>query len=142
MLQCIINTESGEPGDDLTAEAIEYCQKLGSKATKVSEIISSKDKAVYAAIQAAVSEVNKRAVSNAQKIQKWVVLEKDFSVGGGELGECWVGGRGWFYLWVLDRQHKQSLKPAALLLCCAVSQPLGGQDGLSRTSQLCLAARS
>eukprot|EP00076_Gallus_gallus_P030673 XP_015155300.1 long-chain-fatty-acid--CoA ligase ACSBG2 isoform X1 [Gallus gallus] len=85
-LKCIINTESGEPGDDLTAEAIEYCQKLGSKATKVSEIISSKDKAVYAAIQAAVSEVNKRAVSNAQKIQKWVVLEKDFSVGGGELG--------------------------------------------------------
>ncbi|XP_065601909.1 long-chain-fatty-acid--CoA ligase ACSBG2 isoform X2 [Cyrtonyx montezumae] len=85
-LKCIVNTETGEPGDDLTPEAIEYCQKLGSKATKASEIISSKDKAIYPAIQAAISEVNKRAVSNAQKIQKWVILEKDFSVGGGELG--------------------------------------------------------
>lgn len=113
--------ESGEPEDDLTAETIEYCQKLGSKATKASEIISSKDKAIYAAIQAAVSEVNKRAVSNAQKIQKWIILEKDFSVGGGELGEWGSGGTGrWSHLWVLDRQHKQSLEHTALWLwrCC------------------------
>ncbi|NXC41028.1 ACBG2 ligase, partial [Penelope pileata] len=85
-LKCTVDVESGEPGDDLTPEAVEFCQKLGSKATKVSEITSSKDKAVYAAIQAAISEVNKKAVSNAQKIQKWVVLEKDFSLFGGELG--------------------------------------------------------
>ncbi|XP_054661527.1 long-chain-fatty-acid--CoA ligase ACSBG2 isoform X2 [Grus americana] len=85
-LKCNVDVETGEPGDDLTAEAIEYCQKLGSKATKVSEIISSKDKAVYAAIQKGISAVNERAVSNAQKVQKWVLLEKDFSLFGGELG--------------------------------------------------------
>ncbi|XP_035203967.1 long-chain-fatty-acid--CoA ligase ACSBG2 isoform X1 [Oxyura jamaicensis] len=85
-LKCSIDVESGEPGDDLTPEAIEYCQKLGSKATKVSEIISSKDKAIYAAIQKGISAVNERAVSNAQKVQKWVILEKDFSLFGGELG--------------------------------------------------------
>ncbi|XP_059687700.1 long-chain-fatty-acid--CoA ligase ACSBG2 [Gavia stellata] len=85
-LKCNVDVESGEPGDDLTPEAVEYCQKLGSKATKVSEIISSKDKAVYAAIQKGISAVNEGAVSNAQKVQKWVLLEKDFSLFGGELG--------------------------------------------------------
>ncbi|NXB36336.1 ACBG2 ligase, partial [Eulacestoma nigropectus] len=85
-LKCVVDAETGEPGDDLTPEALEFCQKLGSKATKVSEIISSKDKAVYAAIQKGISAVNEGAVSNAQKVQKWLLLEKDFSLFGGELG--------------------------------------------------------
>ncbi|NWV06602.1 ACBG2 ligase, partial [Ptilonorhynchus violaceus] len=85
-LKCVVDVETGEPGDDLTPEALEYCQKLGSTATKVSEIISSKDKAIYAAIQKGISAVNEGAVSNAQRVQKWVLLEKDFSVVGGELG--------------------------------------------------------
>ncbi|NXY20577.1 ACBG2 ligase, partial [Atrichornis clamosus] len=85
-LKCVVDADTGEPGDDLTPEALEYCQKLGSKATKVSEIISSKDKAIYAAIQKGISAVNEGAVSNAQRVQKWVLLEKDFSLFGGELG--------------------------------------------------------
>lgn len=89
-LQCVVDAETGEPTDDLSPEALEFCQKLGSKATKVSEIISSKDKAIYAAIQKGISAVNEGAVSNAQKVQKWVLLEKDFSLFGGELGE-WGG---------------------------------------------------
>lgn len=93
-MQCNVDVGTGEPGDDLTPEAIEYCQKLGSKATKVSEIINSKDKAIYAAIQKGILAVNEGAVSNAQKVQKWVLLEKDFSLAGGELGEWWVGNLG------------------------------------------------
>lgn len=124
--------ESGEPGDELTAEAVEYCQKLGSKATKASEIVSSKDKAVYAAIQAAVSEVNKRAVSNAQKIQKWVILEKDFSVGGGELGEWW-GGTGRWVPPVGVGQAAQT-EPGTCSPVAVLCQPLGGQVGFSWTS--------
>ncbi|NXB68752.1 ACBG2 ligase, partial [Struthidea cinerea] len=85
-LKCVVDAETGEPGDDLTPEALEFCQKLGSKATKVSEIISSKDKVVYATIQKGISAVNEGAVSNAQKVQKWALLEKDFSLFGGELG--------------------------------------------------------
>ncbi|XP_010014394.1 PREDICTED: long-chain-fatty-acid--CoA ligase ACSBG2 [Nestor notabilis] len=85
-LKCKVNIDTGEPRDDLAPEAIEYCQRLGSKATKVSEIIRSKDKAVYAAIQKGISAVNEKATSNAQKIQKWTLLEKDFSLFGGELG--------------------------------------------------------
>ncbi|XP_053559034.1 long-chain-fatty-acid--CoA ligase ACSBG2 isoform X2 [Bombina bombina] len=85
-LKCNINAESGEPEDDLTQEAIDFCQKLGSKATKVSEIIGSKDKVVYAAIQEGINLVNERSTSNAQKVQKWSVLDRDFSITGGELG--------------------------------------------------------
>ncbi|NXG00096.1 ACBG2 ligase, partial [Sakesphorus luctuosus] len=85
-LKCNVDAETGEPEDDLTPEALEYCQKLGSKATKVSEVISSKDKDIYAAIQKGITAVNEGATSNAQKVQKWVLLEKDFSIFGGELG--------------------------------------------------------
>ncbi|NWW77095.1 ACBG2 ligase, partial [Climacteris rufus] len=85
-LKCVVDVETGEPGDELAPEALQYCQQLGSKATKVSEIISTKDKAIYTAIQKGISAVNEGAVSNAQKVQKWVLLEKDFSLFGGELG--------------------------------------------------------
>ncbi|XP_061211930.1 long-chain-fatty-acid--CoA ligase ACSBG2 isoform X2 [Neopsephotus bourkii] len=85
-LKCNVNADTGEPRDDLTPEALEYCQRLGSKATKASEIIRSKDKDVYAAIQKGIAAVNENAISNAQRIQKWALLEKDFSVFSGELG--------------------------------------------------------
>ncbi|XP_028569405.2 long-chain-fatty-acid--CoA ligase ACSBG2 isoform X2 [Podarcis muralis] len=85
-LKCMVNLETGEPEDALTPQAIEFCHKLGSKATKVSDIVSSKDPAVYSAIQKGVTSVNERATSNAQKIQKWMLLDKDFSIAGGELG--------------------------------------------------------
>ncbi|XP_029466767.1 long-chain-fatty-acid--CoA ligase ACSBG2 [Rhinatrema bivittatum] len=85
-LKCNVNEETGEPEDDLTLESIEFCQKLGSKATKVSDIIGGKDKAVYAAVQEGINLINEKATSNAQKVQKWVILERDFSISGGELG--------------------------------------------------------
>lgn len=74
----------------MTPEAIEFCQRLGSKATRVSEITGSQDRAVYAAIQEGVNRVNEKSASNAQRIQKWTVLGRDFSITSGELGECGV----------------------------------------------------
>lgn len=85
-LKCKVNLESGEPEDGLTPEAIDFCQKLGSKSTKVSDIVGGKDPVVYTAIQKGITLVNDRASSNAQKVQKWVLLDKDFSIAGGELG--------------------------------------------------------
>ena len=38
------------------------------------------------AIQAGMDSVNAAAPSNAQKVQKWHILKRDFSVPGGELG--------------------------------------------------------
>ena len=56
----------------------------------MSEILELRDPLVYTAIQKGINAVNQRAISDAQKIQKWVILEKDFSISGGELGE-WPG---------------------------------------------------
>ncbi|XP_048845362.1 long-chain-fatty-acid--CoA ligase ACSBG2-like isoform X2 [Brienomyrus brachyistius] len=85
-LKCQMNMETGAPEDELTADAVELCRKLGSPATRVSEIAGGRDRAVNAAIQEAINSVNEHATSNAQRIQKWVVLEHDFSIPGGELG--------------------------------------------------------
>ena len=37
-------------------------------------------------VQAGIDRVNKAATSNAQRVQKWMVLPRDFSLPGGELG--------------------------------------------------------
>lgn len=79
--------DNGEPTDKLSPEALDFCQQHGAIATKVSEIIASKEPAIYKAIQEGMERVNARATSNAQKVQKWIILERDFSIGGGELGQ-------------------------------------------------------
>lgn len=82
-----MNAESAVPEDELTPEAIEFCRRLGSDATRVSEITGSKDREIHAAIQEGINRVNEKATSNAQRIQKWIILDRDFSIVGGELGE-------------------------------------------------------
>lgn len=88
---------SGEPLDELSLEAIKFCRSMGSQASTVTDIVTLQDPLVYTAIQKGIDAVNQRAISNAQKIQKWVILEKDFSIQGGELGE-WPGEPGPWYL--------------------------------------------
>ncbi|XP_018536233.1 long-chain-fatty-acid--CoA ligase ACSBG1 [Lates calcarifer] len=85
-LKCCSNVETMEPTEELSLEAVEFCQQQGSQATKVSDIIGGEDKEVYCAIQEGIDRVNSAAISNAQRIQKWTILRKDFSVSGGELG--------------------------------------------------------
>ncbi|XP_069482633.1 long-chain-fatty-acid--CoA ligase ACSBG2-like [Ambystoma mexicanum] len=85
-LKCIVDVNSLEPKDDLTPDVIEFFQQVGSNATRVSEVVNSRDPAIYDAIQKGIDRVNQKATSNAQKIQKWTILSKDFWIGGGELG--------------------------------------------------------
>uniref|UniRef100_A0AAY4CCL9 long-chain-fatty-acid--CoA ligase n=1 Tax=Denticeps clupeoides TaxID=299321 RepID=A0AAY4CCL9_9TELE len=84
-LKCVVD-DSGDPTDELTPLAIEFCQQHGVTTTKVSDIIGNKEPAIYKAIQEGVDRVNTKATSNAQKIQKWKILPQDFSISGGELG--------------------------------------------------------
>lgn len=86
--QCVVD-DNGEPTDRLSPEALDFCRRLGVNATKVSEVIGNKEAAVYNAIQEGLERVNAKATSNAQKVQKFVVLERDFSIAGGELGQWW-----------------------------------------------------
>ncbi|MFT7806763.1 long-chain-fatty-acid-CoA ligase ACSBG1 [Arapaima gigas] len=85
-LKCTFNVETMEPTDDLSTEVLQCCQQLGSQAKKVSDIAGGKDKEVCQLIQKGIDKVNSSANSNAQCIQKWAILPKDFSVSGGELG--------------------------------------------------------
>ena len=88
--QCEVDKMTGEPLDTLNWEAIKFCREVGRQATSVSEILDLRDPMVHTAIQKGINAVYQKAISNAQKIQKWVILEKDFSISGGELGE-WPG---------------------------------------------------
>ncbi|KAM7019001.1 long-chain-fatty-acid--CoA ligase ACSBG2-like isoform 2-T2 [Tautogolabrus adspersus] len=84
-LKCVLN-ENAEPIDELSPEALDFCRQNDVKATKVSEIIANKEPAIYTAIQEGIERINAKATSNAQRVQKFVILERDFSIGGGELG--------------------------------------------------------
>jgi len=75
-----------EPKDKLDPNSLGWCQGVGSKATTVSEILSSQDALVLKAVQMGIDLANKKAISNAQRIQKWTILPRDFSVPTGELG--------------------------------------------------------
>ncbi len=46
-----MDPDSGSPTDDLMPDAIEWCQSVGSNATKVSEILDVMDPKVMQAIQ-------------------------------------------------------------------------------------------
>jgi len=78
-----------EPKDTLTKAAKEWCQEVaGVKVDTLAEILipGEANEKIMKAIQDGINRVNKQAVSNAQRIQKWTVLPTDFSVPGDELG--------------------------------------------------------
>lgn len=66
---------------------MEFCQRVGSKASTVSEIVGQRDEAVYQAIQEGIQRVNANAAARPYHIQKWAILKRDFSISGGELGK-------------------------------------------------------
>ena len=65
-----MDVETGEPSDKLTDVALKFCKSVGSEATTVSEILSTKDEKIMKAIQDGVDRANKKAVSRAQKVHK------------------------------------------------------------------------
>uniref|UniRef100_A0A8C4NP86 Long-chain-fatty-acid--CoA ligase ACSBG2 n=1 Tax=Eptatretus burgeri TaxID=7764 RepID=A0A8C4NP86_EPTBU len=83
---CKLSSESGEPLDELSSDALRFCQEVGSSSTRPSQIAWGRDQAVNFAISRGIGQVNERCTSHAQRIQKWAVLEKDFTTVGGELG--------------------------------------------------------
>lgn len=85
--QCTLDPETSEPTDSLTEQAVEFCQRVGSKASTVSEIVGQRDEAVYQAIHEGIQRVNANAAARPYHIQKWAILQRDFSISGGELGK-------------------------------------------------------
>ncbi|XP_026924115.2 long-chain-fatty-acid--CoA ligase ACSBG1 isoform X3 [Acinonyx jubatus] len=85
-LKCTLDPDTCHPTDHLTEQAVEFCRRVGSSTTTVSEIVGRRDEAVYRAIQEGIQRVNRKAAAQPYHIQKWAILQKDFSVAGGELG--------------------------------------------------------
>lgn len=85
-LKVDVNMDTLEPTDNLTALTVDWVKAQGSEATKVSDVLDHKDAIVLKAIQNGIDKANERAISRAQKIQKWSLLPRDFSIPGGELG--------------------------------------------------------
>ena len=73
----------GVPSDKLTGTALEVSKEIGSTATTCAEIRDDPKWTAY--IEAGIKKANAKATSNAQRVQKFHVLDGDFSEQGTEL---------------------------------------------------------
>lgn len=85
-LKTDMDPESGEPLDTLLSTTQLWANSIGSTSTTVTEILKTKDPAIYREIEQAIKRTNEYAISNAQKLQKFTILPHDFSIPTGELG--------------------------------------------------------
>ncbi|CAG9581427.1 unnamed protein product [Danaus chrysippus] len=85
-LKAKVDSNTGDALDELDTGTRKWVADLGSSATTISEIVRTKDPAVYKAIEDGITRANKHAISNAQKVQKFAILPADFSMNTGELG--------------------------------------------------------
>ncbi|XP_040317662.1 long-chain-fatty-acid--CoA ligase ACSBG2-like [Herpailurus yagouaroundi] len=85
-LKCQINTDTGEPRNALSSEAVAFCRQLKSQSTRLSDIVCDRDPVVTEFIGQGIDAANAEVTSNSAKIVKWTILETDFSMAGGELG--------------------------------------------------------
>ena len=108
--QTEVDAETQEPLPQLTAPCRDWCRAAGglARAERVDDVLDAvrrgrlalaadaeaADAAADAegarlvrALDAGLARANDRAVSNAQRVQKWTLLDADFSIAGGELGE-------------------------------------------------------
>ncbi|XP_065576536.1 long-chain-fatty-acid--CoA ligase ACSBG2-like isoform X2 [Artemia franciscana] len=89
-LKTLVDPESQEPLDELTPAVRSWFKEMASvnvaTITDIRNLCKDVNSTSYKAVNAGLIAANAKAISNAQKIQKWTLLPKDFSVHGGELG--------------------------------------------------------
>lgn len=81
-LSCLLTLKTKSP-NVLADEVVNFVKPYGSNATTVKEAIQCPN--FRKAIQASIDQANTKAISNAQKVQRFVVLDTEFSVDGGEM---------------------------------------------------------
>ena len=82
--------ETLEPKKELSPATTDWCKAIGVEGAKtIDDLLLDLNSKYYVkiseAIQRGIDRVNENATSNAQKIQKWILLKTDFSIIGGEL---------------------------------------------------------
>ncbi|XP_058801223.1 very long-chain-fatty-acid--CoA ligase bubblegum-like [Phymastichus coffea] len=85
-LKTEVNVETGEPLETLTKESVDWAKSLGSQVKTIKEVVDNEDPIIHRGIQDAINRANTKAISNAQRVQKFKVLPHDFSLPTGELG--------------------------------------------------------
>ncbi|XP_018348118.1 PREDICTED: long-chain-fatty-acid--CoA ligase ACSBG2-like [Trachymyrmex septentrionalis] len=85
-LKSNMNEETGAPLDTLAPDVLKWAESIGSSAKTVTEVINSRDLAIYGEIDKAIKRANMRTVNNVQKVRKFEILPHDFSIPTGELG--------------------------------------------------------
>merc|ERR1711913_93724 len=89
-----VNPDTLEPSNKLSPAARDWCRSVGSNANTVEDCLRGPDHKVMKGIQAGIDAANRQAVSNAQRVQKWMILPRDFSLPGGEMGPTMKVKRG------------------------------------------------
>jgi len=89
-LACILTLrteldDKNQPTDILHPDVKEWAEGLGMEADTVEEFIEDDNPEVKSEIMAGIKKVNKRAVSNAAKVHKFMIAPQDFSLATGEL---------------------------------------------------------
>ena len=79
--------DNDTPTNKLSQTALDWIESLGrSNITTVDDLLEKPDPVIMGAIQNGIDKANKKAVSNAARVQKWTILPTDVSIPGGELG--------------------------------------------------------
>lgn len=101
-----VDVETQEPLPILTRFSRDWCEESGlSLAETVTDVIAAAERGLternpttavsgqdaeavrfVKAIEAGIERANRKAISAAQRVQKWTILPVDFSIPGGELG--------------------------------------------------------
>lgn len=82
-LQVEINVEDGVATNKLTGVALETSKSIGSKAVTTEEAKSCEKWKKY--LDDGMAAANGKAISRAQRVAKWALLDTDFTEPGGEL---------------------------------------------------------
>jgi long-chain-fatty-acid--CoA ligase ACSBG len=83
-LKTVLDSKN-QPTDSLHPDVIEWLENLGSSAKTPKEVIDEEIDEVKEALMKSINIVNKKAISKAQKIHKYMIAPTDFSLAGGEL---------------------------------------------------------
>ena len=89
-LACIITLRTqldtnNLPTDKLHPDVIAWAEEFGNESETVTDFLLEDNEEVRLEIMNHIQKVNRKAVSNAQKVHKFMIAPKDFSLPGGEL---------------------------------------------------------
>jgi len=83
-LKTVLDSKN-QPTDNLHPDVISWLDSLGSSSVTPQEVIAEDNEEVKEALMKSLKIVNKKALSNAQKVHKYMIAPTDFSLAGGEL---------------------------------------------------------